>query len=549
MRQDYVNVGSSEQPQVIHYRTIGKGHALVMLHASPMSSAALSPFIQTAKDYATVIAPDTPGYGWSDPLMEATGDLQAYVAALNTFTERLGLEKFGLYGTATGAQIAIEYSKSYSGKINYLILDNTAHFTDEERDEIVAGYFPDLTPDETGSHLTRTWSMARDQCVFFPWHQRTVDTRLPMSMINTDFVHMIALGYLQAGEDHDLAYRAAFTNEKIERIQPLTAPTFILRWQGSILKPYTDQFDSVEWPNNFTMVHCGPGREERLEGFKKIITEQQSLPEQTMRCETSPRSVIPGKGFIDLGSGQIHYLAAGDPQLPSMLLLHDPGSSHRSLVDLIDTLSKEYFIVAPDLPGHGLSSKSKDAGIDAIITVLQEFVISLDWNEFRIRCLKGSAAIGVELAKVVGQSVQTLTLTNPVDYFVLKDEWVMEKEQLRFPINAEGTHFLQSWYMLRDKQLFWPWYMTDPDHALPGQANLSADYLTERFKEYWIAQTAFHDLWAEILAYPLSERMDQLDCSVNVNMIENDPLTAVAMRSLNSEKCEMIHEDCFISRS
>ena len=107
VKQGYINVGSEERPQLIHYRTAGTGPALVMLHASPMSSAALLPFIGVAAEHATVIAPDTPGYGWSDPLLEPGGDLSGYVAALHTFTERLGLESFSLYGTATGAPRAI----------------------------------------------------------------------------------------------------------------------------------------------------------------------------------------------------------------------------------------------------------------------------------------------------------------------------------------------------------------------------------------------------------------------------------------------------------
>ncbi len=534
-------MGTGERRKLIHYRSAGSGHPLVMLHASPMSSAALLPLIEIAKEYASVIAPDTPGYGWSDPLLTASGDLRGYVAALNGFTERLGLEKFGLYGSATGAQIAIEYGKAYPEQISYVILDNAAHFTDAERDAIAAGYFPDLTPDATGSHLTRTWSMARDQGVFFPWHQRTAAARLPASAINVEFVQMIALDYLQAGRDYDRAYRAAFANEKIERLQALTVPTFILRWQGSILRPYTDHFDAVEWPDNFTMVHCGPGREERLAGFKKILMQQQSLPERTMRPVATSQSVRPGKGFMDLGCGQVHYLAAGEPHLPPMLLLHDPGSSHRSLADFIDTLTKEHFIVAPDLPGHGLSARPQGAGLAAMVAVLRELVISLGWDEFQIRCVKGSAALGVELAKVTKQFVQTLTLTNPLDYSIVKDEWVMEKEQSRFPVNAAGTHFLQSWYMLRDRQLFWPWYRPEPGHALAGQPNLGADYLTERFKEYWIAQTALHDLWPEILTYPLSARIDQLDCPVKVKMIADDPLTPVALRSLGAERCEMIY--------
>ncbi len=168
IKRDYVNVGSAGRPQYIHFHRAGTGPALVMLHASPMSSAALLPFIEVAAQFVTVIAPDTPGYGWSDPLVESTGNLEGYITALNTFVERLGLDGFGLYGSATGAQIAIEYSKAYAGKVSYLILDNAAHFTDEERERIVSGYFPDLTPDQMGSHLIKTWSAARNQGLFFP---------------------------------------------------------------------------------------------------------------------------------------------------------------------------------------------------------------------------------------------------------------------------------------------------------------------------------------------------------------------------------------------
>ena len=245
-----------------------------MLHASPMSSAALLPFIRVAAEYNTVIAPDTPGYGWSDPLVEPAEDLAGYVTALYSFTRRLGLETFGLYGTATGAQIAIEFSKTYGARVDYLILDNAAHFTDEERDNIVSGYFPDLTPDATGSHLTRIWSVARDQCMFFPWHQATPETRLPAGGVNTGVVHQMAMEFLQAGKDYDRAYRAAFANEKMERVRPLTVPVIIMRWQGSILKSYTDRFDSVEWPENFTMLHKGPGRGQRIEAFRSIFTER-----------------------------------------------------------------------------------------------------------------------------------------------------------------------------------------------------------------------------------------------------------------------------------
>ena len=310
IRQNYVNIGSEEHQQLVHFRTAGTGPALVMLHASPMSSATLVPFIRVAAEFNTVVAPDTPGYGWSDPLQDPAEDLTGYVKALYSFTRRLGLESFGLYGTATGAQIAIEFSKTYGARVEYLILDNAAHFTDEERDNIVSGYFPDLTPDVTGSHLTRIWSMARDQCLFFPWRQATPETRLPAGGVNTDMVHHMAVEFLQAGKDYDRAYRAAFANEKMERVQPITVPVTIMRWQGSILKQYTDRFDSVEWPNNFTMLHCGPAREQRIEAFRSIFTERAAhsrgpgMPYQSAGRDGRQRLCRHGYGTVPLLVGR-----------------------------------------------------------------------------------------------------------------------------------------------------------------------------------------------------------------------------------------------------
>ena len=110
MRRGYVNIGSAVEPRRIHFRAAGA--PLIMLHASPMSSAAMVPLMLALADRATVIAPDTPGYGQSDPLGMPGDDLLPYIDALDRFRSGLGITKAGFYGTATGAQIAIEYAKT-----------------------------------------------------------------------------------------------------------------------------------------------------------------------------------------------------------------------------------------------------------------------------------------------------------------------------------------------------------------------------------------------------------------------------------------------------
>ena len=545
--QNYVNIGSEERPQLVHFRTAGTGPALVMLHASPTSSAALLPFIRVAAEFNTVVAPDTPGYGWSDPLQDPTEDLTGYVKALYSFIRRLGLESFGLYGTATGAQIAIEFSKTCGARVDYLILDNAAHFTDEEKDGIVSGYFPDVTPDVTGSHLTRIWSVARDQCLFFPWHQATPETRQPGGGVHTEVVHHLAMEFLQAGKDYDRAYRAAFANEKMERVLPITVPVLIMRWQGSILKSYTDRFDALEWPDNFTMLHSGPTREQRLEAFRSIFAERV-VHSRGRDCHIGPpvEAGGTGKGFFELNAGPCHYLCAGDGTLPPILVLHDIGSSQRSLAARAAALSARYHVLAPDLPGHGLSypPEAGRQGMDAVVDALLELVACLRWTRFEILAEMGSAAVAVELAERLGQPVSALKLLNPIDYAALAQEWDLEKLCPDFEPDAAGAHFLKTWHWLRDRQLFWPWYATDAAHALPGRANLDADYLSERVTEFWQTyHPALKELWRQLSDYTLATRLGRLDCAVELRMTTTHPLVEVGRRSLPGWNCTLITDD------
>ncbi|MEI8648091.1 hypothetical protein P4S73_09590 [Paraglaciecola sp. Hal342] len=60
------------------------------------------------------------------------------------------------------------------------------------------------------------------------------------------------MGYLTAGENYHLAYRAAFMNERPEQLQPVTVPTHILRWPTSLLKQYVDRLDDANFAAKYS---------------------------------------------------------------------------------------------------------------------------------------------------------------------------------------------------------------------------------------------------------------------------------------------------------
>lgn len=55
----------------------------------------------------------------------------------------------------------------------------------------------------------------------------------------------------------------------------------------------------------------------------------------------------------------VAYTEAGDPDDPDLLLVHgvSAASSSREFAEIFDTLSKDYHVIAPDLPGFGRSDR------------------------------------------------------------------------------------------------------------------------------------------------------------------------------------------------
>ena len=84
-RRAYIDLPSGQ----LHYREIGEGEPLLLLHQTPSSSLqweAAYPLLAAAG--MRVIAPDTPGYGMSDP-PAGTPTAEGYAAAALAFHEHI----------------------------------------------------------------------------------------------------------------------------------------------------------------------------------------------------------------------------------------------------------------------------------------------------------------------------------------------------------------------------------------------------------------------------------------------------------------------------
>jgi pimeloyl-ACP methyl ester carboxylesterase len=255
----------------IHYRQMGSGEPIMLLHASPRSGKMLENFGKMLSESFQVIIPDLPGYGFSEAIPQKVNNLYEVIPYLKAFLEVLFINKISIYGTATGAQLGIAFALTHPEMVNKLYLDNPAHFSEEEYQQISEKYFVSLAPKTDGSHLIDLWNHVKDSMKYFPWYDHSEEAQFskiePSEALIADGVQ----AYINAGERYDELYRAAFLHERVDKIQQLSISTVIFKWKASILLKYIDRLLSYELPDNVKIVETEKDINERYNKMVKVI--------------------------------------------------------------------------------------------------------------------------------------------------------------------------------------------------------------------------------------------------------------------------------------
>jgi magnesium chelatase accessory protein len=64
--------------------------------------------------------------------------------------------------------------------------------------------------------------------------------------------------------------------------------------------------------------------------------------------------------FVEAGGLRWHVQEFGRPEAPTLLLLHGTGAATHSWRGLAPLLAEDFFVIAPDLPGHGFTDPLPD---------------------------------------------------------------------------------------------------------------------------------------------------------------------------------------------
>ena len=242
MRRGFVDVAEGQ----VHYRTAGQGRKpLVMLHPSPGSALMLEPLLLAMAAGRRVIAADTLGNGDSSPPGNDAAAIGYFADAHLRALDGLGVGEFDLYGSHTGANIAVEIAIAYPGRVRALILDGISLYTATERADMLANYAPVVTIDQNGSQLQWIWHFVRDVYLFWPWYRRDAAHRRGLGLPDADTLHDKVVEVLKAARTYHIPYRAAIGYDKVERLPLVSVPTLLACGRADMFMEYFERVQSL----------------------------------------------------------------------------------------------------------------------------------------------------------------------------------------------------------------------------------------------------------------------------------------------------------------
>ena len=204
----------------IHYRAGGDGQPLLLIHQDPQSALQ---YLHTFKRFIDagfrVIAPDVPGYGFSD-VPTTTPTIPEYADAIRHLLDHLGIANAIVVGHHTGASIACQLSFAFPDRVSRLVMHGLPWYTDEEREERLARPHIDFSAKADGAHFTALWDLIG---------------LMSRGTSKLESSHMAAVHTLMAGDQHWYAHHAAFSYDLTPAIEAIRVPTLVVTNHGDIL--------------------------------------------------------------------------------------------------------------------------------------------------------------------------------------------------------------------------------------------------------------------------------------------------------------------------
>jgi haloalkane dehalogenase len=327
----YLTIGQRR----VHYRMCGLGPPLLLIHQSPRSSAEYDRVMQQWGERFTCIAPDSPGFGQSDPLPIARPSTQDFADAILEFAEAAGFGGIAAYGFHSGGIFLMNALKRHPERFVALAVGGYPCFYPHELDDVGEAYLRPFHPQPYGEHLLWAWNRMLEQSWYFPWYKPEQERRMSAPHADPVVLHPQVMDLLASGDAYRHGYRAALSaGFDVPPAGADVPPAFLSSYSADPMTAHIARFPPL--PRGW-----------------ETAEQPDPAAHDAANADWLARYPAPGftpaqdadAGFLSVQAGGfdglIHWRGKGD-----ILSLHGPGRS-------LDLMGGDGLTI--DLPGHGLS--------------------------------------------------------------------------------------------------------------------------------------------------------------------------------------------------
>lgn len=519
----FVNVGDRQ----VHYRSVGQGPAVLLVHETPMTGVMLLPLARKLAALGmTAIALDTPGYGISDKLPEPRWPdypmIEDYADALVETIPALGMDRAHIYGSHTGALIVLEAGVRHPNGVGGVVVDGIPIFSKAVNMALVDPQnIPTYPRLQNGTHLLQLWHRYRDHILYWPWWNLRGDASLPFPLPSARWLMDRWLDWILPGDLYARSYHGAFRYEVEPALKTTRARTVLsahdgdfLKWgMESLPKPWLKRVDYAR------MTH------ERHAPWMVKWLNADPLPAAPAAPEPAALAGRISRAYAADGSRQLlvrrQVDAAAGTAVRPLVLIPDAPDSGSGLLPLLKELARTRAVHAIDTAGNGGSDPlaKKAPEVADYVASYARAIRSLGLREFDLYGRGAGAVIALELALVSPRAVGKLVL----DAYPLHDadarKRLLAHPRVSLEPETDGTHLQRAWTMVRDHEIHFPWFDRVPA-ARRHNDMPSADELHRRVLEVLKSLDTYDIAPRATWAHPVEARLQLAGAAV--------PMLAVA---------------------
>ncbi len=497
----------------VHYRRAGSGSPIILLHQSPNSSQEYIPLIEDLAEDYTVFAPDTPSNGLSDSLPIDSPSMTDFAQNVADLMDALGIEKCPVYGFHTGAVCSLELAWRHPEKVTVGIVNGYVNMPEDVVADILENYFAPLELNWSGSHLTWTWARFREQLIFFPWFSTDGNSRMEYDVPAPEHLQRAVIEFLRSGPDYVKPYRAAFTQDGTASVKEMQANCVIMSPKTDVLY---EGLDRMPAPSDSVTVYRPDTGPDAIDILKQALKDNPSPNPAPAVVKTEP---VPGKlwgEYVQVGGGSLYCRRNTDGEGRPILFIHASAASSFAMDRYMEPLIGRRPVLAIDLPGNGESENPMgELTVEKQASFLAEAVHALGYDDVDVFGTWGGGTVAVELAVQHPDLVKHVAVPN-IMTMELKGKALDEmsaKYTPDIPFDDFGAHWVFAWNMVRDQELFNPWYERKAANISRNpNPDIAPEVIHRRTLDLFKCYDIYQDAYKAHFGYPMSERLPKVQC-------------------------------------